>query len=126
MRIYFSLVGALCLALSIWLLARRIRVLQKGISTIGRIVRFEARETDGSVSYHPCISFQDQNGSECTFTSNAGTYSPQLEIGTEVPVRYLPDDPTLAFIPTFLHMWAAPLTFLILGLGGLSAGFVSN
>jgi hypothetical protein len=126
MRIYFSLVGVLCLTLSIWLFARRIRVLQKGVSTIGRIIRFEARETDGSVSYHPCISFQDQKGSEHTFTSNSGTYAPQIEIGTEVLVRYLPDDPTLAFIPTFLYMWAAPLTFLILGLGGLSAGFVPD
>lgn len=96
--------------------------MRTGVSTFGRIVRFEARETDGSVSYHPCISFQDQKGNSYTFTSNAGTYSPQIEIGEKVPVRYLPDDPTLAFIPTFLYMWAAPLTFLILGLGGLSAG----
>lgn len=40
-------------------------------------------------------------------------------IGSVVNLRYLPEAPEQAFIVSFLHMWAAPVGLLALGLGAL-------
>jgi hypothetical protein len=36
-------------------------------------------------------------------------------------VRYLPERPSMVFVASFLHMWAAPLGFAILGAAALLA-----
>ena len=42
-------------------------------------------------------------------------------VGATVRVRYLPSNPTVAYIQSFLHMWAAPVACALLGIGALAA-----
>jgi hypothetical protein len=91
----------------------------------GKVVGHEAREIDDTKSYLPVVIFHDQTGTEFRFTSVAGRSTRQPEIGAEVPVRYLPSDPRIAYVGTFLYMWAAPLGTMVLGLAGIAALWVS-
>ncbi len=121
MRTLFGVVGLLCLALSIWLAARRIRVRWFGVAVTGRVVDHEKREIDESPTYLPIVAFRDIHGHEHRFTSVAGGSSRSPSQGSDVPVRYLPSDPTVAYVATFLHMWAAPLALAALGVAGIAA-----
>jgi hypothetical protein len=120
MRIYFALIGAVCLACAFWLLMRRVRVFLYGTATVGRVVAHEARETDESLSYLPVVTFRDANGIERRFTSVAGRSERLPAEGREVRIRYLPSDPKQAYIASFLHMWAAPFALAVLGTAGIS------
>lgn len=110
-----------CIACALWLCARRLSLLLSGISTVGRIEAFEAREDEGSLFYLPVVSFTDNLGRAHRFTAVAGSSTRTPRIGSVVTVRYLRGDPGTAFIMSFLHMWAAPLSLAVLGAGALWA-----
>jgi len=115
MRLYFALIATLLIAGSAWLSIRRLKVAAKGISVAGLVVAHEAREDDGTVIHLPIVTFVDQRGNHHRFTSVAGGSRASLPVGAEVRVRYLPEDPSVAYIVSFLHMWAAPVALLVLG-----------
>ena len=119
MRTYFAVVGVLCLAGAVWLTAWRLRVLLFGMVAQGTVIGHEAREIEESKSYIPVVSFYDQKGVEFRFTAVAGGGRRWPAVGALVPVRYLPSDPGLAYIGSFLHMWAAPLACVALGIATL-------
>ncbi len=120
MRVYFALVGIGCLIAAVWLMVRRLGVVWRGRVAVGRVVAFESRTDEDSVSYLPVVAFVDEHGSQRRFTSVAGG-SRRPAIGSAVTVRYLRDDSHTAYISSFLHMWAAPLAFAILGVVALLA-----
>lgn len=120
MRTYFAIVGAVCLVCAFWLLVRRLRVLISGSIAVGRIVGHEARESDETMSYLPVVTFRDSSGTERRLTSVAGRSLRLPAIGSEVRVRYLPSDPNMTYISTFLHMWAAPFALAALGIAGIA------
>jgi hypothetical protein len=120
-RIYFALVGLACWTWAIVLAARRLSVAISGVKATGRIVAFESREDDGTLYYLPVVTFTDREGRSHRFTSVAGHSRRRPAVGSEVSVRYLPERPSMVFVASFLHMWAAPLGFAILGAGALLA-----
>lgn len=122
MTIYLTLVGGTCLAAAAVLLALRLRVRFFGATATGCVVGHEARIFDDSTAHHPVVMFIDAEGKERRFTSVAGGGWPRPAPGAAVQVRYLPVDPGRAYIDSFLHMWAAPLAFAVLGIAGLLAG----
>jgi len=124
LKTYFVVIGILCLALAAWLVARRLRVCFSGVTTSGRIFLYEKREMDDTTSFHPLIVFSDANGQQHQFTSVAGYSDRKPSEGTEVRISYLPSDPKLAYIATFLHMWAAPLALVVLGCAGVAVLWV--
>ena len=120
MKTYITFVGTLCLVTAVWLLTRRLRVLIAGRVTEGHVVSHETRESEDSLFFLAVVSFIDLQGREHRFTSIAGRSMQSPNIGDRVPVRYLESTPKLAYIGTFLHMWAAPIGFSVLGVAGLA------
>jgi hypothetical protein len=51
------------------------------------------------------VTFYDQKGIEFRFTSVVGWTTKRPLVGTEVPVRYVPSDPRIAYVGTILHMY---------------------
>ena len=115
MRIYLALVAAACIVGAVWLAVRRWSVLVDGVDATGRVEGFEERESEGTVCYLPIVSFTDRHGRARRFTSVAGRETPSPPVGSRVTVRYLRDDPGRAYIASFLHMWAAPVGFAVMG-----------
>jgi hypothetical protein len=120
-RIYFALLGVALLAGASWLFYRRWRVALHGARTVGRVVAFEQREDEGSVYFLPVVEFSDAHAVVHRFTAVAGHTEQRPAVGSPIAVHYLAGSPELAFIPSFLHMWAAPLGLFVLGLGSLLA-----
>jgi hypothetical protein len=121
MRTYFLAVGLIFLALALSLLVRRLAVLLHGVSVAGRVEGHEKRTLDDAAFFVPIVSFVDQSEHSHQFTSVAGSSSKYPPVGAEVRVRYLRANPNVAFIESFLHMWAAPVACAALGLGALAA-----
>jgi len=88
---------------------RRVVVLKSGGRAKGVVTEHERREIDESVGFHPAVFFRDYEGTGHHFISNAGWSHPAPPIGTNVEVVYLSSDPTVAYINSFLHLWAAPV-----------------
>jgi hypothetical protein len=120
MRAYFAFVGVAFLGLAVYLLGRRLSAQLRGDVVIGQIVGHESRTDDESISYLPIVEFADSRGVVHRFTSVAGGSSRSPAVGATVRVRYLADSPGVAYIQTFLHMWAAPLAFAVLGAAALA------
>ncbi len=124
MKYYFATLGFICLALAAWLAWRRFRAFFFGNITSGRVYSHEKRIIDDATSYHPVIVFTDANGQQHQFTSVAGNARAKPIEGAEVRVRYLPSNPKIAYISTFLHMWAASLALVVLGCAGVAVLWV--
>jgi hypothetical protein len=123
LQTYFLLVGIALLMLAIFLFYRRVLTTLKGVTVIGRIVDHEIRTIDDSTSYLPIVEFIDQQGKEIRFTSVAGDSDRYPKIGSEVRICYLRSNPKIAYIKSFLHMWAAPIVCAILGLAATISVF---
>jgi hypothetical protein len=95
--------------LAAWLTWRRVAVLLSGGTAEGMVTEHERREIDESVGFHPVVTFVDHNGLRRHFTSSAGWSTPSPKVGAKVRVRYLRSDPDLAYIQSFLHIWAGPV-----------------
>ena len=121
MRYYFAIIGIALLGMACWLFWHRLTVLVSGATATGRVESYESREFDESVGYLPVVSFTDNQGNRQQFTAVAGGSSKSPPIGTEVKVFYDRKNPKVAFISSFLHMWAAPIALAALGIGGLLA-----
>ena len=120
MKTYLAAVGIAMLILAAVLFVRRLSALLRGASALGRVQGHEVRTTDEEVSYLPIVEFTDSRGHLHRFTSVAGGSSRTPVVGATVRVRYLPSNPTVAYIQSFLHMWAAPLACAVLGVGALA------
>lgn len=116
LQTYFLVVGIILLLLAGFLFYRRLSATLNGISVIGQVVGHEVRTMDDSTSYLPIVEFKDTKGTLHRFTSVAGGTQQQPKIGTELTVRYFRSDPKVVYIQSFLHMWAAPVAFVLLGL----------
>jgi hypothetical protein len=125
MKVYFLIVGILITLVGLYLLYRRIYFLLHAQSAKGKVVSYEVRSfDDDSQDFYPVIRFSLEDGQEYTFTSVAALNKKQYPEGQEVPILYLPSRPQDAFIHSFLHFWAAPLGFLVLGSAGIATMFV--
>ena len=120
MKTYLAAVGVAMLILAAILFIRRLSALLRGASALGRVQGHEVRTFDEEVSYLPIVEFTDSRGHLHRFTSVAGGSSRTPVVGATVRVRYLPSNPTVAYIQSFLHMWAAPLACAVLGVGALA------
>lgn len=125
MSAYLTFTGIALLAFAAFLFVRRLSALLRGSATVGRVVGHESRTDEDTTSYLPIIEFTDARGTVHRFTSVAGGSTQLPAVGASVRVRYLPDNPKVAYIQSFLHMWAAPLACAVLGAGALVARWQS-
>src|SRR5262245_41131453 len=103
---FVAFVGFVFLALATYLFIRRLFTRLRGSATVGRVVGHESRkDDDGGVSYFPIVEFADLRGAVHRFRSFAGSSGESPAVGAMVRVRYLPQNPRMAYIQSFLHMW---------------------
>ena len=120
MKAYLAFIGLTFVGTACYLLSRRLSTQLHGHGTSGRVVGHESRTDEGAVFYLPVVEFADAQGVVHRFTSVAGRSRRSPAVGARVRVRYLREDPGVAYIQSFLHMWAAPLAFAVLGIGALA------
>jgi Protein of unknown function (DUF3592) len=123
MRFYFAFIGTLLLGLGFYLLYRRLILFKHSSLAEGTLKSYEARENDGTY-YHLVVAFTSQDGNQYEFVSVAGSGSRPYPEGHRLRVRYNSLNPKEAFIDSFLHFWAGPLAFIVLGIGGFVAVLV--
>ena len=121
MKTYLTLIGVILCSVGIGLAYRRVYTIFAGISVTGTVIDHETSMMDDSTAYLPTIKFVDKEGNEHIFTSRAGGTNPKPSVGDLVSVKYLPSNPKIAYINSFLHLWAGPLACIFLGLCALYA-----
>ena len=121
MKTYLTLIGVILCTVGMGLAYRRVYTFFAGISVTGTVIDHETSTMDDSTAYLPTIKFVDKEGNEHTFTSRAGGTDRKPSVGDLVPVKYLPSNPKIAYINSFLHLWAGPLACIFLGLCALYA-----
>jgi hypothetical protein len=91
----------------------------------GTVVGFkEARGPKAGTTYRREVEFQAPSGQKVVFTESTGSGWGVPSIGRKVKVRYSPDDPTQADIPTIAGSWIFPLALLFFGAGCLFVSVV--
>ncbi len=121
MKIYLTLIGIILCLLGVGLVFRRVYTLFAGLSITGTVIDHETSIMDDSTFYLPIIKFVDKEGSEHIFTSRAGGTDTKPNVGDLVSVKYLASNPKIAYINSFLHLWAGSLVCIFLGLCALYA-----
>lgn len=118
----FSVAGALSV-LALGLLAKLPAALRsermiaaRGAAARGVIVR---HEDDGEGGHYPVVRYQ-ASGAVHEFTATGGMASIRnLPVGAVVPVRYLPEQPSLARVDVMSERWGESLA---LGVGSVIVG----
>jgi hypothetical protein len=121
LKTYLAVIGVILCTLGIGLVCSRVYTFFAGVSVTGTVIDHETTTIDDSIAYLPTIKFIDKEGYEHTFTSRAGGAAPKPNVGDLVPVKYLPSNPKIAYINSFLHLWAGPIACIFLGLCALYA-----
>ena len=114
----FALLGLL---VGLLVTVQRVRLYTRGVAAMGTVVATRtATQVRSSgptqATTSPLIEVRDEvSGETFTFASSFGSTTSKLAIGSQVRVRYLPDDHTAAEVDAFLPMWFLPLGSLTVG-----------
>ncbi len=103
------------------------RFLQKAHTGSGKVIELRERESSkGGTLYYPVTSFTTKSGQTITITSTLGTSPPAYEVGEQVAVYYLPENPSQAEVKGFFSQWFAPFLTSIFTIifGGVGMGFL--
>jgi hypothetical protein len=104
---------------------RRVALYRNGLPAQGRVVAIEQgevadEEESPRPAYYPVVEFITSDGQAHRFRGSTGSSSPEFGIGSEVGVRYNPNEPEQAQLIKFSHFWLGPLLLTIGGLLALS------
>jgi hypothetical protein len=100
--------------------------------TTGKVISFMSKRSIDSFDrdynrpktiYYPTVRFQTNTGQTVTFTSSAGSSSPDYQKGQEVKVRYNLDNMQDAQISEFMTIWLVPMALTFIGTITLIAFF---
>jgi len=118
---YLLLLLSVCFAaLAAVLVWHRLGAVLSGGVAEGVVVEHDRREIDDSIGFYPVVSFLDHDGKHQRFTSRAGWNTRRPAVGSTVRVRYLRSNPKVAYIQSFLHLWAAPVALVALAAAALA------
>lgn len=136
----FAGVGALMALIGLFLVWHRIRFLRHAVSAQGTVVDLVERMTKKSrenrsilrglvrratsdgIAYSPLVEFTTPQGQSVRFVESASQSPPKWQPGDHVPVRYRPEDPQGARIPSAFGLWYGPAFTLVFGAIFLGAG----
>lgn len=127
---WILLAGVGILAIAIVMVINTRAFLARAISTKGRVIAIEARESRDSddnytTSHYPVIEFKNSRGKVIQFTSKLGRNPPAFKIGQEVKVLYDPQVANSAKIETFVEIWLLPVVFGFFGIVFSVIGVIS-
>lgn len=118
---YVGVVGVTLIIAAVVLAVRRVSAVVSGETAPGRVVGHHASTIDDSTTYQAIIEYRDRSHGTHRVTAGSGGATPAPPAGAIVRVRYQRTRPHVAFVPTFMHMWAAPLALATLGVAALVA-----
>ena len=126
--VLFGGMGLASLAAGLIWGAKRMALFRNGLPAQGKVVEVlqgEAVDDEEAPrpSYYPVVEFQTPDGRSFRFKGSTGSSSPEFAIGTQVQVRYNPQNPQQAQLTKFSHFWLGPLLLVI---GGLLALFLAS
>ncbi len=73
-------------------------------------------------SYRPVVSFRTQTGKTIKFSPSISMHPAPYQVGEQVPVLYLPDQPQQAQINQFAYLWFYVLMLIFFGFFALGMG----
>jgi hypothetical protein len=123
-----ALISGLLLVLSLGNGLEAIQFLLWGVETQGQVIAVRQETKHGPkggtyIAYFPKVSFVDQQGAICEMDVSREEMS-KRQVGSRVPVLYLPDDPRSFYINDG-SVWSASTGYLCLAFFFLIAGIVS-
>lgn len=120
---FFTLVGLLAIAGSIYLGMNRWDFLERAEMTNGTVIEFQSHTDDDGTTYYPVVEFTSPNTAETiTFKHDVGSSHPSYSRGDVVPVLFDPGDVNEAIIDEGLWNWFAPIIVGFLGFTFFLAG----
>src|SRR5688572_8115744 len=115
-------VGAALIVLAVTAFRRTRRFIAKSHTAVGRIVRYDAEDSDEGVYYFAFLRYTDASGKEHEIPVRGGQREPG-EIGEIVSITYDPTYPTNAWITGTASPWIIPWLILVVGVGVVIGGF---
>lgn len=119
----FTGLGAISLAIGVFLIMRRRAFLRQATATQGTVVQITAGSgSEGGTVYTRTVMFKTAAGLPVTFTESSSWGHVRQSVGDPIPVRYQADNPEKAIIATWVGTWMLPLFPILLGAGFLLPG----
>jgi hypothetical protein len=112
MHFYLIFWGMFLIALSIWLIKRRVTIMRTGGRAQGHIIGHKERVGADSTHFSPMFAFVDHNGVQRHIVSDAESNTPHPKIGAIVDIRYHQQNPEQAFIYSFYPFWFGQLVLI--------------
>jgi hypothetical protein len=125
LAIYCSAIGAIMVAIALWLFLRRIGM-ATGLRAQGQIIAYREmrKQHVGQLTrYQPVVRFQPRGGAPVEFLSEMSADPQRWTIGRPVPVAYRETQPDQAEIASTARLWLAPLVLLLLALGSFATAW---
>jgi len=100
--------------------------LARSVTAQGNVVKLiQIRdEEQNTTSYAPQFTFRNQHGDAYTVTSGVRTSPAEFQVGEQVRVRYIRDNPSSAKLDGFWQLWLVPFVCSILGMFFVPAGYL--
>lgn len=114
-EIVLLVVGCIAFAVAMGLYMRTQRLLQEGVVTLGKVIRIDSYQDDGTTMYTPVYEYQDQSGNPQTFKSPVATSWNSRKVGDEVELIYDPVDITNVKVKSFLGLHSTSLVLASVG-----------
>lgn len=124
MQGYFLIVGVVCAAGGVALLWQRVWFYLHGKRAQGVISDYvERRDEDGVMNLHGAVvQFTTAEWREVEFQAFYGNALHKPPLKQQVTVIYRADRPEEAYILGFVSYWLAPMSLLVLAIGGMICG----
>lgn len=129
----FGLIGLALLIGAVYLHLDTREFLSSATKTQGSVIDFATHRSDGTTMYAPVVSYQARDGKTYEYISNTSSSSRSYDIGEQVGIFYLQDNPQDAKIDSFFQLYFGELIlfilggiFFLIGAGMMWAGISSN
>lgn len=116
--------GALGVLIAVFLYFRARRFVREAVSTEGTVVGLIERSGEDGTTFSPVVQFTTQAGQPASFTERVGRNPPKYQPGDVVKVKYRPEEPEKARIPSFMGLWYLPAFSAFLSLVFVGTGIV--
>jgi len=100
---------------------QQLDIRQNGLEVQGEVVRLTESCDDDGCTYRPSVTFTTQNGESITYTSKFSSNPPAYDVGEDVTIYYLPDNPQKARIKG--EGGVIRFVFTAIGAGAFILGF---
>jgi len=118
--LYVVLFGLIFFGIGAGLTYRQHAMEARGVETEGRVVSLSQSCDDDGCTYSPVVRFNTRGGQSITFESSYSSSPPAYDVGEQVTIIYLPDDPEKAVIQGEGQLFR--IIFMIVGGGVIIFG----